>query len=272
MATYQTLFERFDAPYEHFDNTMLGDRFSEELAVTSRLWVQSGYSQGISAYLNFFLLKDFIETHDNAFPPRFASFRSMARSFYRTDVFVREVTDSGRQPSGGISNEKVRQSLKSVMKRHERLQIPLWMMSYFGFQLLEAVEHQPGAVSSEDRCLHLSYMTKAFRIMGVPFSNDRGLMERFSRDVEAHHAGQSNLLEKHARHILILGEMVGVRSDAGTILPMLPEATRHVFAPIYPKVRPGMLLCLVCRLGGRALMPRAVGEPRKAVPVEFKIG
>jgi hypothetical protein len=269
MATYEALFERLDAPYEHFDNSMLGDRFSEELAVTSRLWVESGYTPGICAYLNFFLLKDFIELHDKAFPPRFASFRSMARSFYRTDLFVREVTDSGRQPTGGIFNEEVRQSLKSIMRRHERLRVPLWMMSYFGFQLLEAVNHQSANLSAKDRYLHLSYMTRAYRIMGVPFLADYALMEQFCRDVESHHAGQSDLLGKHARHILILGEMVGVRSDRETILPMLPAATRQVFAPIHNLARPGMLVRVLCRFAGRSLMPRAIGEPRKTVPLRL---
>ena len=57
----------------------------------------SGHRPGIGAYLNFFLLRDFIVTHDTAHPPRFKSFRSMADSFYQTDLFIREVTDSGRK-------------------------------------------------------------------------------------------------------------------------------------------------------------------------------
>jgi hypothetical protein len=267
MPVYQKLFERFDAPYERFDNSMLDESFPEELAVASRFWQQSGYAPGISAYLNFFLLKDFIEVHDKAFPPRFSSFWSMARSFNRTDVFVRAVTDSGRQPTGGISNEEVRQKLKSIMRRHERLHIPLWMMSYFGFQLFEAVDHQLKQACAEDQRLHLNYMAQAYRIMGVPFSSDRALMDRFCRDVEDHHAGKSDHLEKHACHILILGEMVGVRSDRRTILPMLPEATRRVFASVHDTVRPGLLLRILCRFAGRALMPRAVGGPRKAIPL-----
>lgn len=268
MADYLQLFEQLDPPFEEFDRaTMLGDEFAEELATTSRLWFQSGYGQGIAAYLNFFLLRDFIETHDRASPPRFASFKSMAQSFYRTDLFVRDVTDSGQKPTGGISSKSVRDELHGIMARHRRLNIPLWMMTYFGFQLLECVDHQSSAVSDEERRLHLNYMAKAFRIMGIPFSEDRALMERYCRAVEVAHAGSSDHLEKHARNILALGEMVGVSSERENILAMLPEATRQVFEPLHAKVRPGFFRRLFYRVAGRLLMPRAIGEPRKAVPI-----
>lgn len=267
MSTYLADFERMDPPLERFERSFLGDDFARELAVTSRMWFQTGYGQGIAAYLNFFLLKDFIVTHDEAYPPRFQSFRSMAKSFYRTDLFVRDVTDSGRQPTGGISSEAVRRELRDIMRRHQRLAIPPWMMTYFGYQLSEAVEHECQA-GGEDRALHLRYMSKAFRIMGIPFSAQRDLMERFARGVEAAHAGASPNLERHTRHILVLGEMVGVRSDPAHIASMLPEATRRVFEPIARRVQPGVLRRLACRLAGRLLMPRAIGKPRAAVPVE----
>src|ERR1043166_1706901 len=89
------LFLSFDPPYERFDNSMLGPEFAAELDLVSRLWFRCGYRPGIAAYLNFFLLKEFIRTHDTNFPPRFRTLRSMADSFYQTDLFIREVTDSG---------------------------------------------------------------------------------------------------------------------------------------------------------------------------------
>lgn len=249
---------------------MLGPEFARELAVTARLWFRSGYAQGIGAYLNFFLLSDFIETHDRAYPPRFATMRSMAQSFYQTDLFVRAVTDSGAVPTGGISNPAVRRSLRQIMQRHAKLSIPTWMMTYFGFQLLEAVEHEctalPDPPDDEDRRRHLSYMAKAFRIMGIPFAGDRALMETYARSVEARHAGRSARLERHARNILMIGEMVGVSSGAARIIPMLPEATRAVYAPIHESVRPGPARRMLCRLAGRLLLKRALGEPREAVP------
>src|SRR4029434_3157694 len=102
MAAQLELFRGFDPPYERFDNGMLGPEFAAELDLVSRLWFRCGYRPGIGAYLNFFLLKEFITTHDTNFPPRFRTLRSMADSFYQTDLFIREVTDSGMVPSGGI--------------------------------------------------------------------------------------------------------------------------------------------------------------------------
>ena len=73
MTTYLELFGTFDPPYEGFDNGMLGAQFPEQLDLVSRLWFRCGYRPGITAYLNFFLLRDFISTHDTNFPRRFRS-------------------------------------------------------------------------------------------------------------------------------------------------------------------------------------------------------
>jgi hypothetical protein len=48
---------------------------------------------------------------------------------------------------------------------------------------------------------------------------------------------------------------------------MLPQHTRSVFEPAYAKVRPSALRALWCRVLGKLLMPKAIGAPRKAVPV-----
>ena len=261
------LYRRMDPPFRDFQRSDLGDDFSGQLKLVSRLWFACGYRPGIAAYLNFFLLEAFIVKHDSAAPPRFATFRSMADSFYRTDLFIRDVTDSGAQPTGGISSETVRQTLKEIMARHRAIAIPGWMMTHFGFSLLENVEKQLGSLGTEELRLHLEYMANAFRIMGVTFSKDRDLMQRFSRAVEQAHAATSPNLEKHLRNILVLGEMVGVRSDLATIRGMLSGPTRTLFEPIYPRVRPGVLKRLGARLLGKLLMKRAVGEPREAVPV-----
>jgi len=262
---YAELFDRLDPPFSSFDEGLLGADFAAELRVASRLWVETGYGQGIAAYLNFFLLTDFIVTHDEAHPPRFASFKSMADSFYRTDLFIRDVTDSGKEPTGGISNPKVRGLLKGIMQRHARLSIPPWMMTYFGYQLSEAVEHETRPVAA-DRQRHLSYMSKALRLMGLRFSDDRARMVAFARDVERVHAGSSPNLAKHARNILLLGEMVGVSSDRETILAMLPEHTRAVYAPLHDRLRPGLLKRRFARIAGRVLVPQAIGTAREAVP------
>ena len=267
MPDYLTLYRTIDPPYKTFDRWLLGPEFPKELETVSRMWFACGYRPGIAAYLNFFLLREFIVTHDTAYPPRFQSFRSMAESFYQTDLFIRDVTDSGRQPTGGISSGKVRALLQAIMTRHQAINIPPWMMTYFGFSLLEMVEKQCGPLSDEERRLHLAYMAKAYRIMGVAFSMRRELMEAFSRDIEAAHAGLSPILERHARDILVLGEMIGVSSAYDQIAAMLPEQPRAVFQRLYRSVRPHPLVRVSARLLGRLLMKQAIGAPRTAVPV-----
>ena len=261
------LYRSFDPPYEKFERSLLGPRFAAELDLVSRLWFRCGYRPGIGAYLNFFLLRDFITTHDTNFPPRFKSLRSMAESFYRTDLFIRDVTDSGVQPTGGISSAKVRDMLHAIQERHVKVRIPPWMQTYFGWSLLENVEKQCAPLSDEEKRLHLSYMAKAYRVMGLRFSDERASMERFARAIEAEQAALSASVAKHARHILRIGEMIGVPSSANSILTMLPPQTRALFEPLYPKVRPGALRALWCRVLGRLLMPKAIGALRRAVPV-----
>jgi hypothetical protein len=268
MTAYPEIYRQFDPPYERFDNAMLGRTFPGELELVSRLWFRCGYRPGIGAYLNFFLLRDFITTHDTNYPPRFRTFRSMAESFYRTDLFIRDVTDSGAKPTGGISSARVRDLLRQIMQRHHAVHIPPWMQTYFGFSLLENVEKQCAPLGDEEKRLHLAYMSKTYRLMGVPFSEHRELIERWSRLVEAEQAEVTDHVPKHARHILQLGEMIGVASGPDSILPMLPPRTRAVFEPLYPRVRPRLPRRLWSRLLGRLVMPRAMGAPRRAIPAE----
>lgn len=266
MAEHMDLFHKMDPPWEKFDRAVLGPDFAKELETVSGFWFRCGYRPGIAAYLNFFLLKDFITLHDDAAPPRFQSFKSMANSFYQTDLFIRDVTDSGLKATGGVSSETVRTLLKGIMDRHKRVAIPGWMMTYFGLSLLENVEKQCAPLSEDEKRRHLSYMATTYRLMGIAFSKDRSLMESFGRSVETAHAGLSPNVEKHARNVLVLGEMVGVSSRRDQILSMLPEKTRSIYEDVHDKVRPGFLRRMVARAMGKLLMPQAVGEPRRAVP------
>ncbi len=266
MSAYLDLFKTFDPAFPSFDNSQLGAEFPAELDLVSRLWFRCGYRPGIGAYLNFFLLRDFITTHDTAYPPRFQTFKAMATSFYMTDLFIRDVTDSGATPTGGISSPKVRETLQRIQQRHRNVKIPEWMQTYFGFSLLENVEKQCAPLSDDDKRLHLAYMSKTYRIMGMPFSQNRADLERFSREIEAEQAAVTDNVPRHSVHILRLGEMIDVPSSPESILPMLPSKTRTVFEPLYPKVRPGPLRRVWSRLLGKLLIPKAVGAPRKAVP------
>lgn len=269
MQTYLEIYRKFDSPYLDFDNIMLGPAFPEELDVASRLWFSCGYWPGIASYLNFFLLKDFIVTHDDACSPRFQTFRSMAESFYQTDLFIRDVTDTALKPTGGISSKTVRTLLKQMMRRHERISIPSWMMAYFGFSLLDMVEKYSGALTDKEKRLHLAYMSKAYRIMGIAFTEDRGALEVFSRHIEQACSGSSPHLKKHAKNILLLGEMANVSSDYGKLSVLLPEKTRDVFRGIYQDIRPNLIQRYGARILGRLLLKKAIGAPRKAVPVEI---
>jgi len=264
----ESLFAAIEPPYPAFDRAILGGEFPGELATTSRLWFRCGYRPGIGAYLNFFLLADFITTHDEASPARFGSFRSMARSFAATDRFVRAVTDSGVGPTGGISARGVRALLQEIMARHAALAIPPWMMTYFGLSLCENVEKECAPLQVGEQRLHRTYMAKTFRLMGIPFSAEVERMDAFARAVEAENAGTTPQLDRHARDILRLGEMVGVSSAPSSILTMLPEKTRAVFAPRLERLRPGPLRRSIARGLGRLLVPKAVGAPREAVPAE----
>ncbi|MBV8881754.1 MAG: DUF2236 domain-containing protein, partial [Planctomycetaceae bacterium] len=259
-------FRTFDPPFTSFDHGQLGSLFPAELDLVSRLWFRCGYRPGIGAYLNFFLLRDFITTHDTNYPPRFKTFKAMATSFYRTDLFIRDVTDSGSQATGGISNPKVRGMLQQIQQRHRAVKIPEWMQTYFGFSLLENVEKQCAPMTDDERRLHLAYMAKTYRIMGMPFTEDRVALERFSREIEAEQAAVTENVARHSVNILRLGEMIGVSSAPDSILPMLPARTRSAFEPLYPGVRPGPLRRAWSRVLGKLLIPKAVGAPRRAVP------
>lgn len=268
MAAYLETYRQFQPPFEGFERSMLGPEFPAELDLVSRLWFRCGYRPGIGAYLNFFLLRDFITTHDTNYPPRFKSFKSMARSFYQTDLFIREVTDSGAEATGGISGGRVREALRQIQERHRRVSIPPWMQTYFGFSLLENVEKQCAPLAEEEKRLHLAYMAKTYRLMGFPFSERRHLMEAFARGIEEEQAGVTENVPRHSRHILVLGEMIGVPSAAESILPMLAPRTRAVYEPLHARVRPGPLRRVWSRFLGKLLIPKAVGAPRRSVPAE----
>src|SRR5690606_28065822 len=123
--------------------------------------------------------------------------------------------------------------------RHRRLGIPLWMMSWFGWTLFEAVEAQCAPMSAEQQRLHLGYMARTYRLMGVPFAADRERMTAFARAVERAHAGISPQIEQRARDILCIGEAIGVSSRPAYLLPLLPEAVRPTLAGVANRVRPG---------------------------------
>jgi len=242
---------------------MLGPEFARELDLVSRLWLHCGYRPGIGVTLSFLLLGDFLDLHQIKYPARFPSLSSMMGAFRRIDVFVRAVTDSGVRPCGGISSPEVRDVLRDIRDRHARSGIPAWMLTYFGFSVVEMVERQC-SLSPEEKRLHLAYIGRAFRLMGVPFTQNRGEIEQFARQVEKRHAALAGDAPKLLGYVLCIAEMAGVSSGPRSILPMLPPAVRAAFEPVYTRVRPRLPMRIACRLFGRFLLPRAVGAPRAA--------
>ena len=244
-----------------------GPEFAAELRTVSELWFACGYAPGIAAYTTFFLLGAFVELHDQMRPARFADGRAMAKSFYATDLFIRAVTDSGCEATGGISSPQVQSMLRAIMRRHAAASIPAWSMTWFGWTLFEAVEARCAPLSDEQRRLHLGYMSKAWRLLGIPFSNDRAAMTAFARAVEAAHVGVASMSSRHLRAILRIGEMIGVPADPDAIERLLPLSVRAPFRELAAAARPGWFSARWHRLLGRLLLPRAVGVPRLAVPL-----
>src|SRR6266545_4020757 len=226
--SFLRLHRRFDPPYEHFDDSMLGPEFARELDLVSRLWFRCGYRPGIGVTLNFLLLGEFLALHQAKYPSRFPSLRAMIQAFHRIDLFVRAVTDTGAQVSGGISGPNVRGILEGVRQRHERSGIPGWMLTYFGFNVVEMAEKQC-PLSAEEMRLHLAYISKVFRIMGVAFTENRDELERFARQVEERHAAVIEDAPKLLHYVLCIAELAGVSSGPQSILRLLPHRVRTVF-------------------------------------------
>ncbi|HKJ89289.1 MAG TPA: hypothetical protein VKA48_12375, partial [Gammaproteobacteria bacterium] len=85
-----------------------------DLEAARYLWRAGSYRCGITAYLVFFLLGDFLAHARRMRPRRFGSLAPFARSFDYTDRFIKQVTDSGRKPSGGLANLRVAELLRRI--------------------------------------------------------------------------------------------------------------------------------------------------------------
>jgi hypothetical protein len=262
---YEKLFRAMDPPHDAPPEEGLRAGVSKELELVSRLWFESGHRAGIAAHLSLALLCELILTHDREFPHRFRSRRSLRRAFSETDRVLREVTDSGKRPTGGISAPEIRTRLSFLSDRHRRATFPKWMTTYFAFSYVESAERASPGISDDERRTHLNYMAKAFRIMGVAFSPNRSLMEEFSRQVELAHTGRSPKLERYVRDLLLLAEMLRVSSEYHRLAPLLPELPRILFRQIYPQVQPAPWKSTLARASGRFLTKGTLGERRRAV-------
>jgi hypothetical protein len=262
---HERIFEELDPPYETPPEEDLRDGFPQELELVSRIWFETGRLPALAAHLNLVLLCEFALTHDREFPHRFQSLRSLRTSFLETDRLLRDATDSGKKATGGISSDDVRTRLAFVSDRLRKSKVPRWMPTYVAFSFVECVERAAPRITLEEKALHLSYLSKVFRIMGLSFTNRREQMEEFARHVEGAHTGRSPLLKTHARNLLLLAEMIGVSAEFNAIAPLLAEGPRKLFREIYPEIRPDAWQRQLARASARFFASPSAGKPRRAV-------
>ena len=213
----------------------LGPRDHEAAAY---LWRAGSYRCGITAYLTFFLLGDFINHAGAVRPERFGRLDKLARSFDYTDRFIKRVTNSGRHPSGGLASPEVVRLLRTIQSAHDRVRVPHWMMVHFGFTLLEQLEADLAETDPVMRHHHLRYMARAYRLMGLPFSDDRELMQALARRIEERHARWEPLAASYGWRLLVLGQVMGVSPDQENLAPLMPATVRPLFRERFEAMAP----------------------------------
>jgi hypothetical protein len=248
----QALYARLNPPLAREDAGPVDPR---EREAARYLWRAGSYRCGITAYLTFFLLGDFLAHARQARPRRFDALLPFARSFDFTDRFIKQVTDSGRRPSGGLDSPSVIDLLRRIQAAHDRIRVPHWMMVHFGFTLMEQLERDLDVQDPDLLRHHLGYMARAYRTMGLPFSTDRALMETLCRGIEHRFARWEPAAGPCGRRLLFLGQLVGVAPQERELAPLLPEPVRPLFRAHYAEMRPGALTRAAGGLLGTALSP-----------------
>jgi hypothetical protein len=230
------LYRQLEPPYAGGEAPEIEVRDREAAAY---LWQAGGYRCGISAYLVFFLLGDFVAHARRMRPRRFGSAWAFARSFDYTDRFIKQVTDSGRPRSGGLANPEVVRMLRRIQAAHDRIRVPHWMMVHFGFTLLEQLERDLDESDPLLRHHHLRYMAAVYRTMGLPFAADRERLVALCRGIECARVRWERCAGPYGRRLLFLGQLVGVPADPEQLAPLLPETVRPLFEGYSQTMRPG---------------------------------
>jgi len=179
-------FRTFDPPYEGFDNGMLGAQFPSN----STSSVACGFAAGTARDWRLPELLPAARLHRDTRHQLPASLQDPAldgRFVLSTDLFIREVTDSGPSPAAHFERKSARAAAANPAAPRKN-QDSCWMQTYFGFSLVENVEKHCAPLSADEKRLHLAYMAKAYRIMGIRFSAKRNDLERFARLIEAEQA------------------------------------------------------------------------------------
>lgn len=234
------LFQQLDPPLLSFS---ADDNYEKELMVTRYIWKTGSYYCGITAHIIFFLLSPgFVERAAKVKPQRFGQLIKFALSFDFTDIFIKQVTASGRgRASGmGLHDASVQRMLRGIQKAHDKLDIPHVEMVHFGYRLLQQLESDIGDLSETAKQHHLCYMSKVYRTMGIPFSNNRALLEDFCRLIEKGHARYTAIAGEYTQRLLFLGLTVGVSCNKEKLSALLPEYIKPVFDANYAQMRPSL--------------------------------
>lgn len=98
-----------------------------------------------------------------------------------------------------------------------------------------------GDLTPTHKQLHLQYFNKAFRFMGIPFSDDRQLLEEYCLELEKRHANFNQELSlSYCRRLLFIGLTVGVPCDRDSLAKQLPVYTKPIFEQHYQALLPGI--------------------------------
>lgn len=242
------------------DELGVDENYAEQLAATQYIWQKGGYRCGITAHIIFFLMSPgFVTKSAEVRPNRFGKMLNFGKSFDFADTFIKKVTASGhgQQYELGIADENVQKFLKSIQRAHDELDIDHREMVHFGYRLMQQLEDDIGDLTPSHKQLHLQYFNKAYRIMGIPFSDDRQLLEEFCLELEKRYANfNQGLSPPYCQKLLFIGLTVGVPCDRESLARLLPAYTKPIFEKHYTELKPGIAWLLLGRFLNILLYPR----------------
>ena len=234
-----SLFSQLSPPIENpeFDGV-----YQDELQTTQYIWKIGSYRCGITVHIIFFFMAPgFVEKAKNVRPQRFGNLIKFANSFDFTDIFIKQVTASGRGKARGIGlqDPNIQRMLKNIQQMHDRHNISHIDMVHFGYRLMQQLESDIGHLTEEQKQLHLQYMSRVYRTMGIPFSADRELLETLCEAIEEKHATFTDVTAEYCQRLLFLGLTVGVPCDKQSLAKSLPQHIRPLFETHYDQLKPG---------------------------------
>jgi len=251
------LYARLDPPTDQPFNP--SGEFDKEFLAARYIWKKGSYRCGITAYIIFFLMSPgFVQRAAVSKPARFGQLISFAKSFDFTDVFIKQVTASGRGGTygRGLPDEKIRKLLRAIQKAHDVLDIPHIEMVHFGYRLMQQLENDIGDLPDAVKQYHLQYMSRVYRTMGIPFSSNRQLLENLCGVIEEQFTRFTPIAGQYGKRLLFLGLTVGVSCDKSNLSELLPPTIKPVFELHYQDFQPSFALRILGRILNIVVYPR----------------